>query len=95
MLLDDLGSEKMTEYLQGILFEIIDRRWSNKVGGLIITANINIAGLSKIVGDRTASRIAGLVVHAACRAVNDALVAQFFERLPYVVAAGDISEVRR
>ena len=61
MLLDDLGSEKMTEYLQGILFEIIDRRWSNKVGGLIITANINIAGLSKIVGDRTASRIAGLV----------------------------------
>lgn len=61
MVLDDLGSEKMTDYLQSILFEIIDRRWSNKVGGLIITANINIASLAKVIGDRTASRIAGLV----------------------------------
>ena len=61
LILDDLGSEKMTDFLQGVLFEIIDRRWANKVGGLIITANMNIPSLSKIVGDRTASRIAGLV----------------------------------
>lgn len=61
IILDDLGSEKMTEFLQNVLFEIIDRRWSNKAGGLIITANMNIPSLSKVVGDRTASRIAGLV----------------------------------
>lgn len=61
IILDDLGSEKMTEFLQNILFEIMDRRWSNKTGGLIITANMNIPSLAKIVGDRTASRIAGLI----------------------------------
>lgn len=61
LVLDDIGSEKMTDFLQGILFEIIDRRWSNKTGGLIITANMSIANLAKVIGDRTASRIAGLV----------------------------------
>lgn len=61
IILDDLGSEKMTEFLQNILFEIMDRRWSNKTGGLIITANMNIPSLAKVVGDRTASRIAGLI----------------------------------
>lgn len=61
MLLDDLGSEKATEFLQNTLFEIIDRRWQAKAGGLIITANMSIDKLGAIVGDRTASRIAGLV----------------------------------
>lgn len=61
MLLDDLGSEKATEFLQNVLFEIMDRRWQSKQGGLIITANMNIDKLGAIIGDRTASRIAGLV----------------------------------
>lgn len=61
MLLDDLGSEKMTEFLQNMLFEIMDCRWQNKQGGLIITANMSIDKLGSIIGDRTASRIAGLV----------------------------------
>lgn len=61
LVLDDLGSEKMTDFLRGIFFEIIDRRWSNRKGGLIITANINLPALSDIVGDRTVSRLAGLI----------------------------------
>ena len=61
ILLDDLGSEKATEFLQNVLFEIMDRRWQNKRGGLIITANMSIDKLGGIIGDRTASRIAGLV----------------------------------
>lgn len=61
MLLDDLGSEKATEFLQNMLFEIMDRRWQSKQGGLIITANMSIDKLGVIIGDRTASRIAGLV----------------------------------
>ena len=61
LLLDDLGSEKMTEFLQNIFFEIIDNRWSNKIEGLIITSNLNIKQLATIIGDRTASRIIGLV----------------------------------
>lgn len=61
LVLDDLGAEKMTEYLRGIFFEIIDRRWSNRTGGLIITANINLPQLAGIVGDRTISRLVGLI----------------------------------
>lgn len=61
MVLDDLGAEKMTEFLQNLLFEILDRRWQNKQGGLIITANMSIDKLGSIIGDRTASRIVGLV----------------------------------
>lgn len=60
LVLDDLGSEKMTEFLRSIFFEIIDRRWSNRTGGLIITANINLPALADSVGDRTVSRLAGL-----------------------------------
>lgn len=61
LVLDDLGAEKMTDYLRGILFEIIDRRWSNRTGGLIITANLNLPQLAGIVGDRTTSRLVGLI----------------------------------
>lgn len=61
LLLDDLGVGSPSEYETRILFEIIDKRWSNKTGGLIVTANMNIANLAKKIGDRTASRIAGLV----------------------------------
>lgn len=61
LVLDDLGAEKMTDYLRGILFEIIDRRWSNRTGGLIITANLNLPQLAGIVGDRITSRLVGLI----------------------------------
>lgn len=61
LVLDDLGAEKMTEFLRGIFFEIIDRRWSNRTGGLIITANLNLPQLAGIVGDRTTSRLVGLI----------------------------------
>ena len=61
MLLDDLGSEKMTEFLQSNFFEIIDRRVQYKINGLIITSNLSLDQLAPIIGDRTASRIAWLV----------------------------------
>lgn len=61
LVLDDLGSEKMTDFLRNIFFEIIDQRWSNRKGGLIITSNMNLPALADIVGDRTVSRLAGLI----------------------------------
>lgn len=61
MLIDDLGSEKMTEFLQSNFFEIIDRRVQYRVNGLIITSNLSLDQLVPIVGDRTVSRIMGLV----------------------------------
>lgn len=60
-LFDDLGSEKATDFLKNMLFEIMDLRWQNKRGGLIITSNMSIEKLGEVIGDRTASRIAGLV----------------------------------
>ena len=61
MLIDDLGSEKMTEFLQSNFFEIIDRRVQYKVNGLIITSNLSLDQLAPIIGDRTVSRIMWLV----------------------------------
>ena len=61
MVLDDLGSEKMTEFVQNILYEIIDKRWRNMTTGLIITSNYDLKQLTNTVGDRIVSRIIGLV----------------------------------
>lgn len=61
MVLDDLGSEKMTEFVQNVLYEIIDKRWRNMTTGLIITSNYDLKQLAAIVGDRIVSRIIGLV----------------------------------
>lgn len=61
LVLDDLGIIPPSDYEKRILFEIIDRRWSNKTGGLIITSNINLPQLAGIVGDRTISRLVGLI----------------------------------
>lgn len=57
--LDDLGMEKMTEFVVGILYEIIDSRYMNKPGGLIITSNLKISELAHKLGDdRIPSRLA-------------------------------------
>ena len=61
LLIDDLCSEKMTDFLQNTLFYIIDKRWNNLVNGLIITSNLSLEMIGEVVGDRTLSRICGLV----------------------------------
>ena len=61
LLIDDLGSEKMTEFLQSNFFEIIDRRIQYRINGLIITSNLSLDQLAPIIGDRTVSRIMWLV----------------------------------
>lgn len=61
MLLDDLGSEKMTDFLRSVFFEIIDRRVQYKKNGVIFTSNLSLDQLALIIGDRTVSRIMWLV----------------------------------
>lgn len=61
MVLDDLGSEKVTEFVQNILYEIIDKRWRNMTTGLIVTSNYDLKQLTNLIGDRIVSRIIGLV----------------------------------
>lgn len=59
LLLDDLGVEKPTEFAVSTLYEIIDRRYMNGGGGLIVSSNLSPQELSNKMGDdRIASRLA-------------------------------------
>ena len=56
--IDDLGQEKITEFVASILYEIIDGRYMNRPGGLIVTSNLSIENLaSKLGDDRIPSRL--------------------------------------
>lgn len=56
LILDDLGAEKPSEWVQERLFEIIDRRY-NDCAPVVITTNANMAELGGKLGDRTCDRL--------------------------------------
>jgi len=59
VILDDLGSEKGTEYAWTVLYEIIDGRYMNLINGLIVTLNLSLNELAEKLGDdRIPSRLA-------------------------------------
>ena len=59
LVIDDLGIEKMTEFMASVLYEVIDWRYMNQPSGLIVTSNIGLDGLAARVGDdRIPSRLA-------------------------------------
>ena len=61
LVIDDLGSEKLTEFSEQILFEIIDLRISRELNGLIITSNLPLEDMAKrLESERITSRIAML-----------------------------------
>lgn len=61
LVIDDLGSEKLTEFSEQILFEIVDMRLTRGLNGLIITSNIPLHEMAKrLKCERITSRIAGL-----------------------------------
>ena len=64
LVLDDLGAEKTSEWAMSTLFTIINRRYEN-LAHTIITSNLSLKELSAQIGDRIASRIAGL-----CRVIE-------------------------
>lgn len=57
---DDILTEKVTEFLKQVLYEIVNRRWLNKATGAIFTANMDITSLAAAVGNKIASRIVGI-----------------------------------
>ena len=56
LVLDDLGVEKITDWVLETLYVLINDRYENEQK-LIITSNKNIKELSESLGDRLASRI--------------------------------------
>jgi DNA replication protein DnaC len=59
LILDDLGAEKTTEWSLQTLYTIIDRRYRD-VRQTMITSNLTLDEIAEKVGDRIASRIAGM-----------------------------------
>jgi len=58
LVIDDMGTAKDTEFLVGLLYEIINHRYMNHKGGLIITSNLKPSELSEKMGDdRISSRL--------------------------------------
>ena len=59
LVLDDLGAEKTSEFALQSLYIIIDKRYS-EMRPTIITSNLTVDEIAEKVGDRIASRIAGM-----------------------------------
>lgn len=59
LFLDDLGAERATDFVADTLYLIVNRRYEERLP-VIVTSNMDIGELSDRVGDRIASRIAGM-----------------------------------
>lgn len=57
LILDDLGAEKPTEWVNETIYRIINRYYEEMIP-MVITSNYNLDQLAGKVGDRIASRIA-------------------------------------
>lgn len=63
LILDDLGAAKDTEFMVGLLYEIVDWRYMNKPGGLIVTTNRTLDQLADKLGDdRVPSRLSQMCI---------------------------------
>lgn len=59
LVIDDLGAQKDTEFMVGLLLDIINHRYLNHRGGLIVTSNLKFSELAeKMADDRCSSRLA-------------------------------------
>ena len=56
LVLDDIGAERVTEYVAEVFYLIMNRRY-NEMYPTIFTSNHSLGNLAEKVGDRTASRI--------------------------------------
>ena len=57
LIIDDLGAEKPSEWVEETIFKIIDKRY-REVLPTIITSNLPLGEMSDRLGDRISSRIA-------------------------------------
>lgn len=60
LVLDDLGSERITGFVSESLYILIDRLWREERRGLIITSNYSLGEMVDRIGERLVSRIAGI-----------------------------------
>lgn len=58
LILDDLGSERPSDWVQERLYALLSHRWDEMLS-TVVTSNIRPQDLTKIVGARSASRVLG------------------------------------
>lgn len=56
LFIDDLGAEKVTEWVEEVIYLIINTRYENNIP-IVITSNYPLSKIAELVGDRVASRI--------------------------------------
>lgn len=61
LVLDDLGREQPTEYVQTVLYVIINERY-NRMQPTVITSNFNLDDLAPIVGEALTHRISEMCI---------------------------------
>ena len=61
LVLDDLGAEKVSDWVREVLYRIIDERWLEQ-RPIIVTSNLNLKEREEKIGDRIGSRIAGMCI---------------------------------
>lgn len=61
LILDDVGTEKISDWVIQTLSVIIDQRYS-EMRRTLVTSNLSLEDLSNRIGDRTASRLFGMSV---------------------------------
>lgn len=61
LILDDLGAEKVSDWVCEVLYRVIDERWLEQKP-IIVTTNFNLKELEERIGERIISRIAGMCV---------------------------------
>lgn len=59
LVLDDLGAEKPSDFMQSLLYQILNRRME-KMQPLVATSNLEPKALAERIGERNASRLDGL-----------------------------------
>jgi DNA replication protein DnaC len=63
LILDDVGTEKISDWAIQTLSVIVDQRYS-EMRRTLVTSNLSLEELSDRIGDRTASRLSGMSVIA-------------------------------
>lgn len=59
LIIDDFCSEKYSEFIEECFYRILNKRWENNLT-TIISSNYSLQEISERIGDRIASRIAGM-----------------------------------
>lgn len=78
LILDDLGSEKTTDWVRQILYQIIDERWLEQMP-IIVTSNLNLEELEARFEERIVSRIACMCRLVESREYDYRLKKSFYE----------------